>query len=273
MSSQCEKAELLRALHKPGNPLVLVNAWDAVSARMVQLLGFPAIATSSGAIAWSRGFADGEHISRDGMLEEVARVVKGVGVPVTADLERGYGPSIEDAQATALGAIEAGACGLNFEDWNGAQLAEAEFQVERIAAMVRAGEREGVPLVINARTDVYLERAGEDEAWRLAEAVRRGNLYLRAGAACAFVPGVTDEHVIATLVKAIDGPVSVLAGAASPSVARLAELGVARISVGTAAMSFALAHFRDFATVIKERGDFSPIAQRVTHAEMNALFR
>ena len=272
MNAQHEKAERLRALHKPGEPLVLVNVWDAVSARIVEQAGFPAIASSSGAVAWTRGFADGEYISREDMLHGVARIVHAVQVPVTADLERAYGPSAEDAVATALGAINAGAVGLNFEDYDGESLFDAETHAERVAAMVQAGEREGVSLVINARTDVYLEGIGDNDAWRFAESVRRANRYLQAGAACAFVPGVTDEGVIEKLVKAIDGPVSVLAGASSPNVKRLAELGVARVSIGTASMGVALAHFRNLALAIKERGEFGGIAQRLSHPEVNALF-
>ncbi|MFN2450370.1 MAG: isocitrate lyase/phosphoenolpyruvate mutase family protein [Candidatus Baltobacteraceae bacterium] len=272
MNAQNEKAARLRALHVPGDPLVLVNAWDAVSARIVEELGFPAIASSSGAVAWAHGFADGEHMQREAMLRGVACIASAVQVPVTADLERGYGPRVEDACATARGAIEAGAAGLNFEDCDAETLFDAELHAERIAAMLAAGEERGVQLVINARTDVYLAEIGDNDAWRFAETVRRANRYLQAGAACAFVPGVTDEGLIEKLVAAIHGPVSVLAGAASPPVARLAALGVARVSVGTAAMGYVLAQLRGFASDIKERGDFGAIAQRLTHAEVNALF-
>lgn len=268
MNALSEKAQRLRALHQPGNPLVLVNAWDVVSAKMIVELGFPAIATSSGAMAWSLGYADGERIPAAEMLAAVKRVTASVAVPVTADLERAYG----DPAGTARGAIDAGAVGLNFEDWDGAQLVDLQSQVDRVAAIVQAGGECGVSLVVNARTDVYLERVGDTDAWRFAEAVRRANAYLHAGAACAFIPGVTDEATIERLVKAVDGPVSVLAGAASPHVARLAELGVARISVGTGGASYALACYREYAQRIKNDGDFSLTAKRIPHAETNALF-
>src|SRR5579864_7431564 len=120
MQTQREKGERLRRLHRRGEPLVLVNAWDAVSARILEQLGAPAIATTSAGIAWLEGFADGEHIRREDMLAAVARVASAVSVPVTADLESGYGLTIQDAVATALGAIEAGAVGMNFEDWDSA---------------------------------------------------------------------------------------------------------------------------------------------------------
>ena len=275
IQSPLHKAERLRALHKRGDPLVFVNVWDAVSARIVEDLGFPAIATTSAGIAWAQGFADGECISRTGMLAGVASIARAVNVPVTADLERGYGASVDDAVATARGAIEAGAVGMNFEDWDGAhrKLFDVLPQGERIAAIRNAGADAGVPLVVNARTDVFLETVGESDAWRLDEAVRRGNEYLAAGADCVFVPGVSDEHTIASLAEQIRGPINILANASSPSVARMAELGVARISVGSAGASYALAYFRRFARGVKDHGSFNPIGERIPHAEVNALFR
>lgn len=274
MSTQREKAQLLRSLHRPGDPLVLVNVWDAVSARIVEELGFPAIATTSAGIAWVEGFPDGEACPRERMLEAVRRVCDRVNVPVTADLESGYGPSIDDAVATARGEIAAGAVGLNFEDWDPrlATLADVALHLARIAAIRAAGDAADVPLVINARTDVYLHAVGDSDAWRLAEATRRCNLYLEAGADCAFVPGVADEATIEALVKAIDGPINILAGPATPSVARLAQLGVARISLGSSAIAVALAKFRDLATHVRDHGTFEGAASRITYADANKLF-
>jgi len=268
-----EKARLLRALHQPGNPVVMFNVWDAVSARIVEEAGASALATSSAAIAWLEGFADGQHISRARMLEGVRRVAQAVELPVTADLEAAYGVTIEDAVATAQGAIEAGAVGLNFEDAGEAgELLDLERQCERIRAMVEVGQRCNVPLVINARTDVFLESIGPDDEWRLQEAVKRGNAFLEAGAACVFVAGVTDEPTIAALVKDILGPINILANASAPSVARLAQLGVARVSVGGASIAHALAHLRTAASQVLRDGRFDFAADRIPHAELNALF-
>jgi 2-methylisocitrate lyase-like PEP mutase family enzyme len=274
MATLAEKAEILRSLHRRGDPLVLINVWDAASARIVEELGFPAIATTSAGISWLEGVADGERLSRDAMLQGAARVARAVRVPVTADLEAGYGRSAEDAAATARGAIEAGAVGLNFEDWDErrSEILDADVQASRVAAMRAAGLQAGVPLVINARTDVFLQGLGESDTWRVQEAARRGNRYLEAGADCIFVPGVTDERTIAALTHAIQGPVNVLAGPATPSVARLAELGVARVSVGASAMAFALTQLRALARDIKETGTFGFGANRLSHAEINALF-
>ena len=268
------KAERLRALHQPGNPVIFVNVWDAASARIVEELGFSAIATTSAGIAWAQGFADGECISRECMLGGVACVARAVNLPVTADLERGYGASIQDAVATAQGAIEAGAVGMNFEDWDGPhrKLFDVRSQAERIAAIRKHAADAGVPLVINARTDVFLESVGETAVWRLDEAVGRGNDYLAAGADCVFVPGVSDEHTIGALAEQVRGPINILANASSPSVSRLAKLRVARISVGSAGASYALALFRQFAKRIQNDGSFELIGARIPHAEVNALF-
>ncbi len=274
MSDQRAKAELLRRLHRRGEPLVLVNVWDAVSARIVEELEFPAIATTSAGISWLEGFADGERIPRERMLRGVARVTASVQVPVSADLEAGYGPSSEDAATTARGAIEAGAVGLNFEDWDERHdsLMDVDAQSARIAAIRKAGQQADVPLVINARTDVFLQGLGDNDAWRVQEATKRGNKYLEAGADCVFVPGVTDERTITALVSSIAGPINVLAGPATPTVARLAELGVARVSVGASAMAYVLTQFRQLAAGIKETGSFEFPGSRLSHAEINALF-
>ena len=273
MSSQREKAEKFRALHQTPLPLVLVNAWDVVSARIVEVLGFSAVATTSAGVAWAEGFADGERISRDHMLARVKRIAQAVQVPLTADLEGGYGYTVRDADATARGAIEAGAVGLNFEDAHPEEnsLIDIELQAARIAAIHDVATKLNVPLVINARTDVYLADIGDNDTWRLQETIRRGNEYLRAGADVVFVPGVTDEPTIKTLAASIGGPINVLAGASTPSIARLRDLGVARVSVGSGAIGYALARFRDVAARLRDGGSFEFIGQRIPHAELNAI--
>lgn len=274
MSTQSEKADKLRALHQTARPLILVNAWDVVSARIIEELGFPAIATTSAGIAWAEGFADGERISREHMLDRVERIAQAVDVPVSADLEGGYGSTVHDAAATAQGAIEAGAVGLNFEDARGEgnTLIDVEVQAVHIAAMRQTATQLKVALVINARTDVYLANVGDSDAWRLTEAIRRGNQYLRAGADCVFVPGPSDDASIAALVRGIDGPINVLATARTPSVARLRELGVVRVSLGSGAVAYALGQFRNATAKVRTHGVFDFTAERIPHAELNALF-
>jgi 2-methylisocitrate lyase-like PEP mutase family enzyme len=271
--SLAHKARVLRELHRPGDPLVLFNVWDAASARIVEELGAPAIATSSAAIAWLEGFPDGQHISRDRMLAGIKRVTSAVRIPVTADLEGGYGFTVDDAAATARGAIEAGAAGLNFEDaGEPGSVLDIDVQCERIAAMFEMGQRLGVPLAINARTDVFLDRIGPDDAWRLQQATERGKRFLQAGAASVFVPGVTDEETIGTLAREIPGPINILASAATPPVSRLAELGVARVSVGGAPYGHVLSYFRSAAEHTLREGRFDFANTRIAHATLNALF-
>ena len=233
MTTQREKAEELRRLHAAPEPLVLVNAWDAASARVVAAApGCRAIATASWSIAAAHGFPDGEAISREAMLAAVALVASAVELPVTADLERGYG----DASVTVAGAIEAGAVGCNLEDSTGTGgLWPAEEHAAVVAAARAAGEIAGVPIVINARTDVFLEGAGGvDEAssaaaptWRRAPTV-------------IFVPGVRDVPTLEALVAGI-GPISVFGMPGGPTLAEYARIGVARVSYGPGPMGVAMA--------------------------------
>ncbi len=192
-----QKAEKLRALHRRDRPLVLVNAWDAATARIFEKAGSAAIATTSAGIAFASGYPDGQKISRERMLEAVARICGAVSVPVTADVEAGYGDTPGEIHRTAVGVLEAGAVGLNLEDGTGrseAPLADPALQGEKIRAVVAAGRSHGVPIVLNARTDVYLARVGP-ETGRLAETIRRGRAYRDAGADCVFIPGVTDPAI------------------------------------------------------------------------------
>jgi 2-methylisocitrate lyase-like PEP mutase family enzyme len=269
-----DKAERFRAMHQPGRPVVLVNAWDAVSARVVESAGFEAIATTSAGVSWMEGFRDGEAIGRAGMLAGIARVARAVSVPVSADLEGGYGPTVGDAVAVARGAIEAGAIGLNFEDVSeGLEgLIDADLQAERIRAIRRTGDELGVPLVINARTDVIFADIGE-ESGRMAETIRRARLYRAAGADCIFVPGVDERAEIEALVAGIGAPLNVLATANLPSIGELGKLGVARVSLGSRPISHALGALRDAAREVREHGTYSFIPHGMPYPEVNGLFR
>src|SRR5258708_27598706 len=223
-------AEQLRALHSGPAPLVLPNAWDAATAKAVAEAGFPAVATTSVGVALSLGWPDGEQIPPDEMFGGVARIARVVDVPVTADIESGYGLSPEEIVRRLLAA---GAVGCNLEDTDhssGRTLRDASTQADRLAAFKRAARAAGVDVVLNARTDVFL-RAAPNEQPPIEEAIRRGRLYLEAGADCIFTIGVADEGAIAALVDGIPGPINVIPGfRGAPGVARLGELGVRRIS-------------------------------------------
>jgi 2-methylisocitrate lyase-like PEP mutase family enzyme len=246
------RAEELRRLHADPAILVLVNVWDVASARTVAAVpGCRAIATASWAIAAAHGLPDGEAIGRERMIELVGEIAGAVDLPVTADLEGGYGLTPRDVGETVARAIAAGAVGCNLEDGvqDGALLRDAEDAAGRVAAARERADREGVPIVINARTDVFLRGADDPEA-----AILRGQAYAQAGADCIFVPGVLDPGTIADLVAGIDAPVSVLARPGAPSVSELQELGVARVSFGPGPMGAALAALARTASDLMEGG-------------------
>ena len=213
-------AAALRALHVPGEPLILPNAWDAATARAVAAAGFPAVATTSSGVAESLGYEDGEETPADEMLAAVRRIARVVDVPVTADLEGGYGLDPADL---AQRAVAAGAAGLNFEDTDHAsapRLHDIAAQAGRIAALKAAQD-----LVVNARIDVFF--CGGP----VAEGLERARAYADAGADCVYPIGITDEATIAAFVE-LGTPVNVVLSPAAPPIERLAELGVARISLG-----------------------------------------
>jgi len=271
---QAEKAERLRELHRGPQVLVLVNVWDVATARLVEKAGFQAIATSSAAVANSWGYPDGQRIGRGDMLSVVERIARHVHLPVSADLEAGYGGTDEAVTELACAMIAAGAVGLNFEDSTGdAQnpLFPVEQQVERIRRLREVSNAIRVPVVINARTDVYLAQVGEPET-RFEHAVRRMNAYRRAGADCLFVPGVRDGEIIGRLVKAVEGPLNILVGPGTPPVAELARLGVARISFGSGPFRAVMGWFRKFLQEACEPGALTALAENaIPYNDLNGL--
>jgi len=234
-----DKAVELRRLHTDPELLVLVNVWDVASAKVVAgLPGCRAVATASHSIAASFGYPDGEQIPAALMIEAVGRIAAAVSLPVTADLEAGYG----DVGETIRKAIGLGVVGANIED----QMCPLEEAVARVRAVVRAGEAEGVPFVLNARTDAYLLGSGRDPAELLAEAIERGRAFLDAGADCVFVPGRLDAKVVRQLVEGIgERKVSILTLPGTPEPRELAELGVARVSFGPWPQRVALTSLAD----------------------------
>lgn len=224
------KAAELLALHVPGRPVVVPNAWDAASARAVERAGFAAVATSSSAVAASLGWADGEAAPVRSMLAAAGRMARAVAVPVTVDFERGYRLAPEEL----VGRFElTGAVGLNLEDSDPStgQMVEAGEQAAFIRAVRTAARSAGLDLVVNARTDSFLRRAGTPEE-QLSASIARGNRYLEAGADCVYPLGAAGPAVISALVEAISGPVNVARGVEGPPIADLAALGVARVTFG-----------------------------------------
>lgn len=276
--NQPDRADAFRRMHQPdaGRILVLPNAWDAMSARLIEDAGARAIATTSAGVAWALGRQDGEGVTRDQMINAIERITRVVRVPVTADVERGYGDgTAADAAETVRRVIGAGAVGINLEDApgrDGATLMAVDEQVERIAAAREAASREGVAIYINARIDPYLAQAGAPEG-RFDETVRRAQAYAGAGADGVFVPGVADADTIRRLVAAVGRPLNVMAGrGAGPSIAELQGLGVARVSIGPALTLAVMAQIRRAAAEVLEQGTYGSMQGGLTFPEANALF-
>lgn len=271
--AQQAKAESLRALHGEGI-LVLPNAWDAGSAAVIAAAGAKAIATTSGGVAWSLGRTDGHGLTRQEMIEHVRRIAGAVDVPVTADVEGGYGPDPEDVAKTVEAAVAAGAVGVNIEDSRapGGPLFTAQEQAERLRAGRAAAERAGLPgLVINVRTDVFLFGIGEPEG-RLDDVIARAAEYADAGADSLFVPGLIDLEALSSLVKATSLPVNVMAWPGAPTVAEFEAAGVRRVSLGTAVTQAAYTVAQRAATEVLTKGTYDELAGTLDFGTLNSFF-
>ena len=274
LAEQKQRAAQFRQLHHEPPMLILPNVWDAASARIVEQAGARAIATTSAGVAAALGYLDGEHISRELLIEATGRITRVVTRPVTADIEAGYGTTIDEVLQTARSVIQAGAVGFNIEDslpQHPESLQDMGYQVELISALRELATSMDVPFVINARVDVYLHAIGAPES-RLGETVRRANAYLRAGADCVYPIGRLERDVIAELVQAIEGPINIMGGPQQPPLAELAQLGVARVSLAGGLMSAMLGHLRAVVRGVLERGDYDGMAAESLGPEFRTLF-
>ncbi len=267
---QRERAEQFKRLHDRSKILILPNVWDVVSARAFEELGFPALATSSAGVAAVLGYGDGQLISRGEMVEMARRIAAALSIPLTADMESGYGAVAE----TVREILGAGVVGVNLEDGRPDEKAivPTSEQVERIREARKTANQVGVPLFINARVDVYLAGVGEPRE-RLPMALERGRAYVAAGADGVFVPGVVDRDTIAELARGIPAPLNVLAGPRSPTPEELAALGVARVSLGSGMHRATLSHARKLAQSLLAGGGFEFLEGNISHAEVNQLLR
>jgi 2-methylisocitrate lyase-like PEP mutase family enzyme len=274
LTAQGRKAEELRKLHGGPRVLVLPNAWDVATARVLEELGYPVIATTSAGVAFALGYPDGQRVSRDEMLDVVGRIARAVRIPVTADMEAGYGTTPKDMAETAKAIVAAGAVGLNLEDVIGdteSSQVDIALQAEKIRAIRETSATLGVSLVINARTDVYLMPIGP-EATRFERTVERLRAYRAAGADCLFAPGVSDRGLIEKLVKAIAAPLNILVTPGCPSIPELEKLGVRRASVGSGVMRSTLGLVRRIGKELLEKGTYSSVFEgAIPFAEVNAM--
>ncbi|KZC15649.1 carboxyvinyl-carboxyphosphonate phosphorylmutase [Rhodanobacter sp. FW510-R12] len=271
---QVDRAQALRRMHDRSTILLLPNAWDAGSARLFARRGFAAIATTSAGMAWSLGYADGERAPLAEVLAAIARMTRVVDLPVTADIETGYGETPAQVAATVRAVIAAGAVGVNIEDGapgHGA-LRPPAVAAARVRAAREAADAAGVPIVINARVDNWMQHEEGAAAPRLADAVQRAKAYLAAGADCIYPIGLADGATLAALVQAIDAPVNVAAGPGVPGLAELTRLGVARVSTATRFATLALAAVDRAAVAMQESGRFDGLAAGFTYADAQRLF-
>jgi len=264
-----DRALAFRALHVPGRPLVLPNAWDAASARIVEDAGASAVATTSAGLAWALGVADGDRLDRERALEAVARITATVAVPVSADIESGFAKDPAGVADTVRAMLAAGAVGVNIEDalYGGEGiLRPVAEQAERVAAAREAADAEGVPLFVNARIDTYLRGAGGMDA-----TLERAAAFRAAGADGIFVPGAVEPGTVKELADGIDAPLNVLVGPGAPPVAELAALGVARVSAGSSIAAAAYAVVRRAARELLDTGTYGAQTGGLGYGELNSL--
>lgn len=265
--SSNDQAAALLALHT-GPGFVLPNAWDAGSARILEQVGFPAIATTSAGIAWSCGVPDGGGLDRDTMLEHISRIVAAVDVPVTADLEAGYGETADDVGRSVALAAEQGVVGANIEDAVAGGLFGIDEAADRLAAARSAAPRG--TFVLNARTDTYFAGLPGDV---FAETVERAVRYVEAGADCVFVPGVVEADTIRRLAAAIPAPLNVVAGLANTIDApTLFSLGVKRVSLGGSLARAGLSFLERAGRELRESGTLGFLDGAIGYADLQRRF-
>jgi 2-methylisocitrate lyase-like PEP mutase family enzyme len=269
-SIQKEKAEMFLKFHHDNEMLVLLNSWDTGSSKLIEACGYKAIATTSMGIAASFGYPDSQVIQLSEMIEAITGIVNGVHVPVTVDIEAGYGNNLNEIIDSVKKIIATGIVGINIEDsidLNPVLIDEMEF-CERISAIRALSDSLGFHLVINARTDSFYTSSGSPQE-KLSESIRRGNKYREAGADCIFIQPVWEKETISTLVKEINAPVNILSNPGNgaglpPSVRELQDLGVARLSLGSSLMKATLALIKKVADELSEQGTYNILLDSLT---------
>lgn len=270
-ADQRRKAEQFRAFHR-GPLLLLPNAWDALSAKVFEEVGFKAVATTSAGVAWSLGYADGEIVPWHEMLAVIERVSKSVQTPVTADIEGGFSATTADLFYRTEEVIAAGACGVNLEDGleHGASLRNLDEACERIDAVRRAAAKSAIPLVINARTDLYLRRPNDPALFE--DALARCKAYLAAGADCVYPIGLTDLAQVSRLVRELNAPVNVIGRRGGPTISELQAAGVARVSTAVTPALFIAGALEEAMKKLIQSGSFEHFASSFDYPRVQKLF-
>nr|WP_309098468.1 isocitrate lyase/phosphoenolpyruvate mutase family protein [Fredinandcohnia onubensis] len=269
-------AERFRALHKRPNTMILPNAWDVISAKMFEECGCKAIGTTSAGIAMSLGFPDGQTLPFETMLSVIKNMVNAVDVPVSADIESGYGKTTEEILHTIDQVISAGVVGINLEDGTGdinSPIYDPLLQQEKISAIREYCNSIGFPLFINARTDIFWLNLGEPES-RIDEAIHRVKQYEKAGADCVFVPALKDKEEIQKLRNAVNCPINLLAVPGLPSIEELSEIGIERVSTGSSPFRASVSLLKQIGDEIVNQHTFNNMTDNVlSYAEVSGLVK
>jgi len=252
------KAKVLLGLHQGKEPLLLPNIWDPLGARLLEDLGFPAVATASAAVAWSHACEDGQVMAFETMLQAIQRIAAAVEVPLTADIEAGFAAEPAALAENMRAVLGAGAVGINLEDTDHAAggLYAIERQCARIAAVRDMAAAEGVHLVINGRIDVLLQGAGREREALLAETIERGKAYRSAGADCLYPIGYGDVAQLTELQRALRAPLNVFASARTASLAELRAIGISRVSLGPGLLKTSLAAVKRAVIALPGEGSY-----------------
>jgi 2-methylisocitrate lyase-like PEP mutase family enzyme len=271
-AQQTKMATSFLARHRAPPVLLLPNAWDAMSARLFVDAGFDALATTSGGVAWALGYPDGERVPWPELLAATERIVRAAQVPVTADIEAGYGATPAEVATHVAEIIQTGVVGINLEDGLHGPMRSIDDAARRLTAAREAARREGVPIVLNARCDVYHLQHGE-ESTRFAATVERCNAYLAAGADCVYPFGLRDPATIAALVKAIGAPVNITGRAGMPDAKAFERMGVARITIASAPTLVIMSAIAKLAAELHASGGFDMLNAPLRHPDAQALFQ
>lgn len=260
-----QKAERLLELHHDPKLLVLPNIWDPLGARLLESMGFPAVATASAAVAFSKGYDDGEKIRLDVMLDVIEQIAASVSIPLTVDVEGGYADKPDAVAENIRRVLEAGAVGINLEDSRAEDraLRSIEEQCARIQAVRKMAVRESVPLVINARTDVFLRESGDPAKVRFAETLSRSRAFLDAGADCIYPIGLGNLEMLEALRGELRAPINVYAAASAPGMRELEQAGISRLSLGPGLIRASLDRMREVARALQAYGSYESFTQNV----------
>ena len=269
LRTQKEKAEILLSLHMRSDLLVLPNVWNPIGSRILERKGYPAVATASAAISASLGYQDGEKIKRSTLIDLIERIARSVDVPVTADIEAGYGETLPQLEVTVQQIIEAGVAGVNIEDSleGGGALRTIEDQCQRISLLRQVADRHGVHLVINARIDSFFSPSFTSKEEATEEAVMRAKAYSEAGADCVYPMGPGDEATVRLLRNRIESPFNILVSPTAAPLPVLKSIGVNRVSFGPFIFRSCLRRFADIVDQLLTTGDYACFSDMMSRVE------